>query len=168
MFGSLADYFTRSRIEKENPKRQKQFLSWEKIDKIVLVIDNASSLSKHELDKFIDSTKKNIEVLFLEPKSKQASYGDWKCLTKKEKSFLGLPTEQVFSDLRNKKYNLVINTAFGHSLYAANLISAIPADFKCGANNLYGELDLIIEKKDQNIVSYLKDVIKYLQMIRTT
>lgn len=169
MLSSLANYFTRSRIERENPRRQKQFLDWNKLEKIILIIDNHSPVNKSEIDTFIEGTKKHTEVVFIETKSKQASYSNWKCLTKKEKSFFGLPTEQVLSELKNKKYNLVINAAFGNTLYAANLVSAIHSDFKCGANNLYGELDLIVEKNNQqDLVSYLKEVVRYLQMIRTT
>jgi hypothetical protein len=168
MFSSLANYFTRTRIEKDNPKRSKQFLNWDKVDKIVLIIDNSSPINKNEIDKFIDGTKKDTDVFFIESKSKQTSYSDWRCFIKKDKSFLGLPAEHIFRELKSKKYNLVINAAFGNTLYAANLISSVQSDFKCGACNLYGELDLIIDKNNQqNLVSYLKEVVRYLQMIRT-
>jgi hypothetical protein len=168
MFAGIARYFTRKRIEKENALRQKRFLSWDKVDKIALIIETHPSINKSAIDKFIEGTKKYMEVFFIETRSKQSSYGDWRCFVKNDRSFLRLPAEHVFRELKSKKYTLVINAAFDNSLYAANLTSALNADFKCGANDLYHEVDLIIERKEQELLPYLKDVMKYLEMIRTT
>lgn len=167
MFTGIAKYLTRSGITSENSKRQRQFLSWNKIEKIALLIDD-KKLSKNEIDKFIDSIKKYVEVFYVELSSKEPPYADWKCFVKKNKNFLGLPNTQTIDLVKGKKFDVVINACIKKDLYAANLTSQFKASFKCGHTNLYGELDLIIEKTEgQNLSSYLKEVQRYLEMIKT-
>lgn len=167
MLGWLAKYITRERVQSDNKNRKKQFLSWKKVEKIVLLIDE-KDVNRNEIDRILESTKKYIEVIYVQTSSKQASYGDWKCLVNKNKTFLGLPNAVTNALFRDKRYDIVINLCRQHALFAANLTSQLKAAFKCGFNNLFGELDLIIEgKQNQNLVSSLKDVEKYLQMIRT-
>jgi len=168
MFAFLARYITRSRIEKQNLKRQKRFLNWDKIEKIALIVDNAQPINKSELDKFIEGTKKYMDVYFIELSAKQASFSDWICLTKKDKTFLNLPKAHVESTIKNRQYQLVINTTGKHTLFAANIVSLINPPYSCGNQNLYGETDLIVEKKSGvSLTAYLNDVIKYLVMIKT-
>lgn len=168
MFGSLANYLTRSAVEKQNSKRQKQFLNWDKIEKIALILDNTEPINKSELDKFIDRTKKYIDVFFIELNSKQASFGNWICFTAKDKTFLKLPKSHVALTLKNRQYQLVINASEKYSLFGAGLISQINAPYSCGTQNLFGEVDLIIEKKENTfLIPYLNEVMKYLAMIRT-
>lgn len=168
MFGSLANYLTRSAVEKQNLKRQKQFLNWDKVEKIALILDDTQPINKSELDKFIDSTKKYVDVFFLELNSKQASFGNWICFTAKDKTFLKLPKNHVELTLKNRQYQLVINVTEKYALFAAVLISQINSTYICGTQNLFGEVDLIIEKKENTaLIPYLNQVMKYLAMIRT-
>ncbi|MGZ3920410.1 MAG: DUF6913 domain-containing protein, partial [Bacteroidia bacterium] len=144
------------------------FLNWDKIEKIALILDNAQPINKNELDKFIESTKKYIDVYYLELNSKNPSFADWICFTKKDRTFLNLPKSHVESSIKNRQYQLVINTAEKYPLFAAHLLSQINPPYSCGIQNLFGETDLIVEKNTSvNIVEYLKDVKKYLEMIRT-
>ncbi|MBA3664974.1 MAG: hypothetical protein H0W61_12300 [Bacteroidetes bacterium] len=167
MLKSLANYFMRNAVEKHNSNRKKQFLNWDKIEKIALIIDNTHPVNKSEIDKFTDSTKKYVDVFFIELNSKQASYSDWICFTSKDKTFLNLPKSHIDLTIKNRQYQLAITVSEKHSLFAAVVISKINAPYTCGNRNLSGEIDLIIERNEKtDLPSYLREVLKYLTMIR--
>lgn len=168
MFAGIASYLTRTNVVKENSLRKKQFLSWNKIQRIALIIDEKKSVGKNEIDKFIEATAKYAEVFFVELSSKEASFADWKCFTRKDRNHLDLPKQHAYDSIKTKKFDLVINISSSHPLFCANIVSAIQADFKCGNEDQFGELDLIIERKgSQNLIAYLNEVKKYLEMIKT-
>jgi len=168
MLTKIAAYITRSKVAKQSLVREKHFLNWDKINKIALVIDDKEVINKSELDKFTEGLKKHIEIFFVELKSKQPTFGDWKCLSKKNKNILNLPKDFFLNEIKEKKYDLVINASLQYSVFSANLINHLNAPFKCGNNNLFGELDLIIETREsESLLSYLKEVVKYLAMIKT-
>ncbi len=166
MLSKIAAYITRSKIAEKNKTRQKQFLNWNDVNTVALIIDDKETINKSELDKFVEGIKKHTEVFFVQLNAKQAGYGDWNCLIKKDKTFLNLP--KPLDQGETKKYDLVINVSHQYALYSANLVGQLNAPFKCGNADLFGELDLIIEKKDSlNLIAYLKEVMKYLEMIKT-
>jgi hypothetical protein len=168
MFKSISSYLVRNKVQRSNSQRKKKYLSWDKIGRIALVIEEGDKFSKNEIDQFTQSLKKYTEVFFVELKSKQASYGDWKCLVKKDKTFFGLPKPETASSIKSKSFDLLICVNKTDSFFIAGLASAFNAPYKCGNADLFGEMDLIIERKpDQSLLSYLKDVLKYLEMIRT-
>ena len=53
MLNKLAEITLRSQITKNNSTRQKQFLPWDKIQKIALVISKDETINKSAIDKFI-------------------------------------------------------------------------------------------------------------------
>jgi hypothetical protein len=168
MLTKIAAYITGSKIARQNSNRHRQFLNWNKIEKIALFIDNSESVNKNETDKLLEGLKKHIEVCYLQLNSKQPAYGDWKCLVKKDKNILSLPVKSLAAELQSKNYDLIVSVSKRYPLYSANAASQVKSSFKCGNKNLFGELDLIIERKDsQDLISYLKEVFKYLQMIKT-
>ncbi len=168
MFAKIASFITASKVAEQNKARQKQFLNWENIFIVALIIDDKETINKSELDKFIEGLKKYTEVFFVELNSKQAAYGDWKCVTKKDKTVLNLPKDFFLQESKAKKYDVIINVSNRYSLFTANLTARLNAPFKCGNADLYGELDLIIERKEsQSLIAYLKEVVKYLEMIKT-
>jgi hypothetical protein len=166
MLRSLAKYLTKSFVEKQNSARQNKFLNWDKIEKVALIIDNSTTINKSELDKFIDSTKKYVDVYFLELGSKTSSFADWICFTKKDATILNLPKSHVESSIKNRQYQLVINATEKYRFFSANLLSKINAPYNCGVENMFGETDLIVEKKSDNLISYLNEVARYLKMIK--
>src|SRR5688500_13868629 len=117
MLSFIAKIFIRSKFAKENHLRQKKFIPWDKIEKIALIINKEATVNKSAIDKFIDDTKKYIEVFYIETRSKQASFGDWQCFLKKDKSFLNLPKKNIESELKHKHYDLVINTCKANNLF---------------------------------------------------
>jgi hypothetical protein len=168
MFKSVSTYLTRKKVQRNNSQRKKNYLSWDRISRIALVIEEGEKFSKNEMDQFVQSLKKYAEIFFVELKSKQASYDDWKCLVKKDRAFFGLPKPEVTSQIKSKSFDLLICVNRTGSFFISALASDFKAPYKCGNADLFGELDLIIERKpDQFLLSYLKDVQKYLEMIRT-
>ena len=108
MLSKIAAYITKLKVAEQTKTRQKQFLNWENIFIVALIIDDKETINKSELDKFIEGLKKYTEVFFVELNSKQAAYGDWKCVTKKDKTILNLPKDLFLQESKakvdNKKY----------------------------------------------------------------
>lgn len=168
MLGIISKYLTKNAVEKNNFNRQKQFLNWDKIEKIALILDDSVPINKNEIDKFIDHTKKYVDIYFLELNAKKSTFGDWICFTKKDADFFKLPKSHVESSVKNRHYQLVINVTAKYSNFAAIITSQLHPSFSCGINNLYGEVDVIIENnKTHSVTEYLKEIQKYLQMIKT-
>lgn len=167
MFSSIAKIILRSRIREENSKRQKKFLPWDKIDKIALIVEKDASLNKSMIDRFIEETKKYVEVFYIETTSKHPSFADWNCFSKKDRSLWNLPKKNMDSELQNKKFDAVINTCPENNLFALAICSSLPAHLKCSENDGFNLADLIIKKTEPfNLRSYLEDTVKYLKMIR--
>jgi len=167
MFRFIAEMIVRSKIEKESTGRKKQFLSWEKIEKIALIIGKNETLNKSAIDKFIQDSKKFIEVFYVELNSRQPTYGDWHCFSKKDASLLKLPTARVTEDLAKKDFDLVINTAGEDELFPVALCTALPAAYKCSSSAKYNNTVLVVERSvPNNLTDYLNDTFKYLKMIK--
>lgn len=167
MLTKLAEITLRSQVAKDNSAIQKQFLPWDKIQKIALVISKDETINKSAIDKFIGDSQKHVEVFFIELHSKEKSFGDWKCFTKKDKSLLNLPKKPVIDEIQSKKFDLVINAANSFNLFASAITSSLKAPVKCGQNSGYNEVQLIIQKTVPfNLTNYLNDVVKYLKMIK--
>lgn len=167
MLNKLAEITLKSQVAKDNSATQKQFLPWDKIQKIALVISKDSTINKSAIDKFIGDSQKHVEVFFIELQSKEKSFGDWKCFTKKDKSLLNLPKKPVANEINSKKFDLVINAATNFNLFASAITSILKAPIKCGQNNDNNEVQLIIQKTEPfNLINYLNDVVKYLKMIK--
>lgn len=168
MLGFIARIKLRSAVQNDSRNRRKTFLPWDKIEKIALVIEKEDAPGKNAIDKFVDDTKKFVEVFYIETGSKLPSYADWQCFSKKDRSVFNLPKSGLMSSLRKKQFDVVINTCNGANLYAAAISSAIPATLKCATGSHYNYADLIIRKTSAgNLIQYLNDTVKYLKMIRT-
>ncbi|MEI8136626.1 MAG: hypothetical protein WCH21_04780 [Bacteroidota bacterium] len=168
MLNKLAEITLKSQIVKNNLARQKQFLPWDKIQKIALVISKDNTINKSAIDKFITDSQKHIEVFFIELNSKEPSFGDWKCFTNKDKTLLSLPKNTTIDGFKDKKFDLVINAANHFPLFASAVTSLLKAPLKCSQATNYNEAELIIEKTTPfNLINYLNDVVKYLKMIKT-
>lgn len=167
MLNKLAEITLRSQVAKDNSATQKQFLPWDKIQKIALVISKDETINKSALDKFISDTQKYVEVFLIELGSANPSYGDWKCFTKKDKSVLNLPKKIITTEINTKKFDLVINASNNFNLFASAITSSLKAPVKCGQTNGFNEVQLIIQKTVPfNLINYLNDVVKYLKMIK--
>jgi hypothetical protein len=164
----LAGYNLRTNIEKANRSRKRQFVPWDQIEKIALIVQKDENLNKSMLDNFIADSRKYIEVYCVELNSKVPSFGDWRCLYKKDRSpWLQLPSKAVVQELQEKNFDVVINTCSDNNLFSASLTSIIPASFKCAPSVRYNYADLVIERRDPyHLLGYLEDIVSYLKMIR--
>lgn len=164
----IAKIYLKSKIGRENSGRKKQFLPWEKVEKIALILNEQDNINKSEMDKFLENTKKFIDVFYIELKSKNASYADWQCFSKKDTSLLNLPKNSIQAEIKRKKFDLVINTSSESELFATAVAGGLSAPFKCGAGSMFNAADLIINKNGTvGIMAYLNHVFTYLKMIKT-
>lgn len=167
MLRALAEIALKSKITKENLHRKKQFMAWEGVKTIALILSNLDSINKSAMDKFIDGTQKLVTVFYVEPGAKAAAYSDWQGYVKKDRNLLGLANGKAIHELKNKNFDLVINTSAENDLFSSDLTATLQSPFKTGGNNKFGELDLIIKKSDpHHVIDYLNEIIKYLKMIR--
>lgn len=168
MLKSVAGHTVRSLVRKKTAQTHKKFLNWEEIKSMALVIEDTEMPSKHLVDQYLDELKKHCEVYYLELKTKQASYNDWHCLTKKDKNLIGLPKKKLLHGFKTKKYDLIINTAEQAIFYSAALSACFQSTFTCSSTEEFGHGDLIIKRADkQDLISYLREVQRYLKMINS-
>lgn len=156
------------RIKRENILRKKKFISWDKVEKIALILEKKDSINKSAIDKFVDTSKKYIEVFYVETKSKEATYADWQCFSRKDKSFWNLPKKSIYSELKGKKFDVVVTTCSDNNFFAIALASCLNATLKCSDSTRYDYTNLVIKKAESlNLIAYLEETIRYLKMIRT-
>lgn len=168
MFRFIAESLLRSQIKKDNSGVKKQFIPWDNIQRIALIIEGNDHFNKSALDKFIAESKKYVEVFYVELKSKQATFSDWQCFSKKDKNTVSLPKKELLEALKKKQFDLVINTIHEDELYAVSLCSSLPAPFKIGHSGKYNDVNLIIKRiEHHNLISYLNDALRYLKMIKS-
>lgn len=168
MFRFIADILVRSQLKKENDKRKKKFLAWQQIEKVALLLESEESLQKNEIDKFVYDSQKYVEVIYVELRSKEPSFGNWKCFIKKDKNLLGLPKKNCFNYFEGKKYDLLINTCKEENLFALSLTAKIQSTLHCSSVNVYNESDLIVKRlENQKLINYLNNTLIYLKMIKT-
>lgn len=163
----IAKTFLNNKIASDRKLHKQKSLCWDKTEKIALILDKNDNINKSEMDKLLESTKKYIDVFFIETGSKTATYADWTCLLKADKSFMGLPKGTFVEKLKTKPYDVVINTCAEDNLYAAAIATYLPAQCKCSSGGYYNVGDLMIHRPSTDTsTSYLNQVIGYLKMIR--
>ena len=166
MFSFLAKMAVNAKAEKEKNHARKS-VPWDKIEKIALIINKDTTVNKSAIDKFIEDTKKYIEVFYIELRSKEPSFGDWQCFSKKDSSFLNLPTKKVEESVKGRTYDVVINACEGKNLFSASLFTTLRGSLKCAGSARFKDADLIIEKRDpENLIAFLNDTVHYLKMIK--
>lgn len=167
MLQLLGKIILRSKINNRRLPQKKNFLPWDNIEKMAIIIDEDKMLNKSAIDKFIDDTKKHVEVFYLETRSKQKTYHDWHCFSRKERSLFYLPTKQAESELKNKQFDVVINTCHETNLFAFAVSSHLKTLLRCGNNSTFNLADLIIINSESGkTINYLENTVKYLKMIK--
>ena len=167
MLKAIAEISLKTKIAKDNSLRKKQFLPWSKIEKIALILNEKDRINKSKIDNFISKTEKFVEVFYVELNSKQVTYDDWQCFSRKDKSLLNLPKEILLRQLAARKFDVVINTANDDNLYAISIASSIHAPLRCGSSSKFDDVDLIVKKTSpDDVINYLNNVINYIKMIR--
>lgn len=167
MLKRIAEILLRSKIERENKARKKKYIPWDKAQKLALIISSDQIKNKSSIDRYIEGTKKYVEVFVIETESKAPSYADWNCMIKKDKSFLKLPTRGVLDAHKGKQFDVLINVCSESNLFATSLSSTLQASLKCGRNDRFGVSDLIIKREDNfDLIKFLDDLTGYLKVIK--
>ncbi len=168
MLKLFAGHTVKSMVRKNNQRSSRKFLNWNEVRSIALVIESSEQTSKQQMDQLLDEFNKHCEVFYLELRSTTPSYSDWHCLTKKDKNLIGLPKTKLLNGFKSKKYDLIINTAADAILYSAALCSSLQSTCTCSSTAEFGHSDLIIRRlKEQNLITYLKEVLRYLKLINS-
>jgi hypothetical protein len=157
--------------KKESVKVTKQFFSWNNISNIVIIAyDNQLG----ELVAFIDACKKdNITVqvvIIYVGKPEQAPHPSFEhiVLDKKKFSIFQLPTDDALTQINTTIYDVLINLGDADQFQALALSKLVAAKCKI-ARFQNSTFEIIIDSdKTTKISDYLKQVIVYLNMIKTT
>lgn len=164
--GFLKELIIATRL-KNNETGGRNFLPWDKIKTVALVIDSKTLQSKNVIDNFIYQSGKVIDVYCLDIDKKESSIKNFITFTKTEKSLWGLPNGKARAKIAPKKYDVLVNASFAELDYSAVISHHIKAICKCGYQSRSSELDLIVSRKDGQVMEkYLEDLVNYLKMIR--
>jgi hypothetical protein len=167
MLKPLARLITLAGLKKQARKAE-QFLNWQSIRSMALIIGAGEKVNKSRVDSFIDKTGKHVEVYYIELASKKPSFADWRCFTRDHRNILRLPVDRVQNELRGKSYDFVLNACDGSYLFPATIAALLSAPFKCAVSDLLGYANLEVKRPaTQELDDYLAEVQKYLMMIRT-
>jgi len=165
MIRKLAELMLRYRISRRESARERKFMSWERIDRIALVVNSRDRVARHAIDSFISESRKFIEVFYVEVNRRAPTYADWQCFLKKHTSFFNLPGKTVAHELEKQRFDIVINTSSDTDLFSRSVAGLLSAPFKC-STTVFREVDLVIERPDNyGLDAYLQEVVKYLKMI---
>jgi hypothetical protein len=154
---------------KESPKAERQFLSWNQLSKILIVAyDNQLS----GIVDFINICKKdNIKVMVAiiyngKPEQAPKPHFEFVLLEKKQFSLFQLPTEEAINML-NGPYDAIVNLGNMDQFQALALSKLVPAKLKIAhfQNSIF---EIVINGDNTlNTSDYLKQVVVYLNMIKT-
>jgi hypothetical protein len=165
MLRYIAGIAMRNEARQKAKRRQRNFLNWDRVQRVAIILDGARQTNKQALDLLIESMHKYVEVFYVETRSKLPSFSDWHCFTRKDRNALLLPNKKIVGFLRERKFDLVINAAV--DLFADAVLVYLPATLKCGRRDGFGDTDLVItEGTATEATGYLQQVITYLKMIR--
>lgn len=156
--------------KKESPKVVKQFFSWSQVSKLLIVAyDNQLS----EIVDFINICKKdNISVqvaIIYNGKLEHAPkpHFDHIILDKKQFSFFKIPNENALQKLNSTFFDVLINLGNNEEIQALALSKLVVAKCKIGSFQNENFEITIDGDKTTNISNYLKQVVVYLNMIKT-
>jgi hypothetical protein len=155
---------------KESPNTAKQFVPWNQLSK-VLVIAYDNQLSG--IVDFINMCKKdNIDVLVAiiyngKPEQEPMPHFEFVILNKKQFSVFKMPTHEALQKV-NGSYDALINLGNEEQIQALALSKLVRA--KCKIANFENPIFEITINGDKtmNSANYLKQVVVYLNMMKTT
>jgi hypothetical protein len=157
--------------KKEGPETVKQFFSWNQLNKILII---CYDYQLDELTYFLKTCKTdNINVyvaIIYKGKIEQAPSPNFKhtIVDQKQFSFFKIPTPFILKNLNTRAFDLLINLGSDNQMRSLALSKLVYA--KCKISNFQNTFfDLTINKDNLTTNSdYLKQVIVYLNMIKTT
>ena len=91
-------------------------------------------------------------------------------ILKKEIKWSGVPNNKHINNFINKEFDILINLDFNSNVSLEYIVNTSMAHLKIGLNNDKGDLDLdfMLEGiKDNDLSIFMKELLKYLEMIKT-
>lgn len=167
LLNNISNYLLSS---KESPKVAKQFVPWSQLSKVLIIAyDNQLS----GIVDFINVCKKdNIDVMVAiiyngKPEQEPMPHFEFVILNKKQFSFFQMPTESALQKLSGS-YDALVNLGSEEQIQALALSKLVAA--KCKIGNFENSIFEITINSDKsmNTSDYLKQVVVYLNMIKTT
>jgi len=154
---------------KKQARRKRQFVPWDQVQQVALIIENQSGFNKSVLDKFIIDTGKRFDVLFIDTNNKESVIKDYITFCKSDKNLLNLPSSKGLEKIAKRKADVIIICVDKELEYAAVLAANYEARCYCGYSPVKANLDIIIERKTGTALpQYLEEVLRYLKMIRNS
>lgn len=154
--------------KKESPKVVKQFFSWNDL-KNVLIIANDNQLS--DVVDFLNtcnkqSIKTKVIVIYNgKPETAPKPHFEHTIITKKGFDFFQLVKQKAINEFLNQKNDLLINLSDEENLQALSISKLIPSS--CKISRFQNPIFDITIDKTNTISEYLKQVVVYLNMIKT-
>ncbi|MES2763451.1 MAG: hypothetical protein V4677_14650 [Bacteroidota bacterium] len=167
LLNNISNYLLSS---KESVKTAHQFVSWNKLSKVLIVAyDNQLS----GIVDFINTCQKDkisvhVAVIYDgKPEQAPKPHFEHTIFDKKQFSFFKIPTDTALQKL-NTTYDILINLGTEGQIKSLALSKLIPA--KCKIGNFENPVFEITINSDitMNSADYLKQVVVYLNMIKTT
>ncbi len=162
MFEWFKNYLLQQEV-KGLSKIQKQFVEWEKIQSaVILVGSNQYGIAKD----FAKQTGKNIYIIVIHPDKTSETKDCFLSFNKNDLNVFGLPKPRAIEKLKNRTFDVLINTDFNNSSLMKALTGLTPAKCKLGPESAnYNEFfDISIQSNQQD---FLKQALKYLMMIKS-
>lgn len=156
--------------KKEVPKAHKQFLNWSKVSSVLIIAyDNQLA----DIVEFINTCKKdsitvNVAVLYNgKPEQAPRPHFEHVILDKKQFGFFGIPVADCLQKLNAKPIDVLIDLGNASQIKSMALSKMVTA--KCKVSSFQNDIfDLSIDsEKNLHISDYLKQVVVYLNMIKT-
>lgn len=167
MLARISELVVKSKVARDNAQRSRNYPGWGKTEKIALVLDSSLNITKSVIDKYLEKLQKHVEVFYIEPTAKTATYADWECFAKKDSSLLKLPKNARLESLQNRQFDLVINVCGEYAAFSYAVSTALNAPLKCSNDPQFEHSDLIITNVQNSLTGYLDDVVNYLKMIKS-
>jgi hypothetical protein len=145
-------------INKNSGNKPSAFLNWDRISSILLIIDD-KQLNKNQLDVFLESLNKHIEIYFIDSNAKVPAYSDFKSVLAKDLNWMGMP-----KNIKSGNYDLIINACPQNNTAAIALSVVNKAKVKCSMFDYREVYNLMIQPK-ANLIDNLKEMVHYLKMI---
>lgn len=156
--------------KKESPQVNKQFVSWAQLSK-VFIIANDNQLS--ELVDFVtacenESKKVKVAVIY-NGKQENAPKPpfNYVLLDKKQFSFFNIVNDSFLQSMNHESYDILVNLGKENDIKSLSLSKLTKASCKI-SNFEHPVFDMSIDvDKSNNSHQFLKQVMVYLQMIKT-
>lgn len=162
MFEWLKNYLLQQEIESIS-KTQKQFVEWEKVQSVVILVGQEQFSNIKE---FAKQTGKNVDIIVIHSDKTSDTKDCFLSFNKNDFNLFGLPKTVAIQKLKSKNFDVLIDTDFNNSSLMKTLTGLTPAKCKLGPESAnYNEFfDISIQSSQQD---FLKQALKYLMMIKS-